>query len=66
MSIDDITSSFMKKLQQAVNSWNIGEPGPMLGLMHQLQKDAYAEGYRHAIDILQDELGGLLEGMVEI
>lgn len=66
MSIDDITSTFMEKLQHAAKNWNVGEPGPMLGLMHHLQKDAYAEGYQHAIDILQDELGGILERTAEI
>ena len=66
MSIDDITSSFMEKLQQAADNWNAGEPGPILGLLHQLQKDAYTEGYQHAVDILQDELGGILERTAEI
>ena len=66
MSIDDITNSFMEKLQQATDNWNTGEPGPMFGLLHQLQKDAYTEGYQHAINILQEGLVGILERTVEV
>ena len=66
MFIDDIASSFMEKLQQAADSWNTGEPGPMLGLLNQLQKDAYTEGYQHTIDILLEGLCGPLEGTVGI
>jgi len=66
MSIEDIASSFMEKLQQAMDNWNTGEPSQMLGLLNQLQKDAYTEGYQHAIDILQEGLVWFLERTVEI
>ena len=55
MTATDVSCRFLTQLKNAASQYALhGEPQPLIDLICQVQHESYADGYRHAIDVLQD------------
>ncbi len=56
MNIADINYRCSDALEDAASQWAInGEPQPMMDLIDQVMRDSFEDGYKHAIEVLQEE-----------
>ncbi len=59
MKLENFSGMFLEKLEHAALQWaGVGEAQSLVDIIDQVQKESYREGYIHAIDVLQDNLGG--------
>lgn len=57
MNIADINYRCSDALEDAASQWAInGEPQPMMDLIDQVMRDSFEDGYKHAIEVLKDEI----------
>lgn len=55
MTATDVSGRFLTQLKNAAAQYALhGEPQPLIDLICQVQHESYADGYSHAIDVLQD------------
>ena len=55
MTATDVSCRFLTQLKNAASQYAVhGEPQPLIDLICQVQHESYADGYSHAIDVLQD------------
>jgi len=57
MTIEDITCKCAEEIKAAASLLATqGEPQPMVNLINQIQRESFMEGFRSAIEVLQDTL----------
>jgi len=59
MTTVDLSCRFLTQLQLAASQYaSSGDLQCLVDLISQVQKEAFSDGYIHAIEILQDNIGG--------
>lgn len=65
MDIADLSCRFLSQLQLAASQYSAsGDLQCLVDLISQVQKEAFHDGYIHAVEILQDNIGGKNDGEI--